>query len=79
MEIGDSENIGYPANYFDAVTFGFWSEISKTYYKGLLEILRVLRPGDLIILENRSALCTCVSFTSRLYTHFVMPLIGWFF
>ena len=52
MEIGDSENIGYPANYFDAVTVAFGVRNFENLDKGLLEILRVLRPGgDLVILE----------------------------
>ena len=53
MEIGDSENIDYPADYFDAVTVAFGVRNFENLDKGLLEILRVLRPGgDLIILET---------------------------
>ena len=45
MEIGDSENIDYPADYFDAVTVAFGVRNFENLDKGLLEILRVLRPG----------------------------------
>ena len=33
LEIGDSEEIRYPSNYFDAVTVAFESEISKISIK----------------------------------------------
>ena len=80
MEIGDSENIGYPANYFDAVTVAFGVRNFENLDKGLLEILRVLRPGgDLIILETAVPQKFPLRQFYRLYTHFVMPLIGWFF
>ncbi len=80
MEIGDSENICYPANYFDAVTVAFGVRNFENLDKGLLEILRVLRPGgDLIILETAVPQKFPLRQFYRLYTHFVMPLIGWFF
>ena len=54
MEIGDSEKIAYPANYFDAVAVAFGGRNFENLDKGLSEILRVLRPGgDLIILKLR--------------------------
>ena len=42
MEIGDSEKISYPANYFDAVTVAFGVRNFENLDKGLLEIQRVL-------------------------------------
>ena len=80
MEIGDSENIGYPANYFDAVTVAFGVRNFENLDKGLLEILRVLRPGgDLVILETAVPRKFPLRQFYRLYTHFVMPVVGWFF
>ena len=80
MEIGDSENIGYPANYFDAVTVAFGVRNFENLDKGLLEILRVLRPGgDLVILETAVPREFPLRQFYRLYTHFVMPVVGWFF
>ena len=53
LEIGDSEEIRYPSNYFDAVTVAFGVRNFQNIDKGLSEILRVLSPGgDLIILET---------------------------
>ncbi len=56
MEIGDSENITYNDNYFDAVTVAFGVRNFENLDQGLSEILRVLRPGgDLVIFRNRCA------------------------
>ena len=80
MQIGDSENIDYPANYFDAVTVAFGVRNFENLNKGLSEILRVLRPGgDLIILETAVPQKFPLRQFYRFYTHSVMPLIGWFF
>ena len=80
MEIGDSENIDYPANYFDAVTVAFGVRNFENLDKGLLEILRVLRPGgNLVILETAVPQKFPLRQFYRLYTHFVMPVVGWFF
>ena len=80
MEIGDSEKIAYPANYFDAVTVAFGVRNFENLDKGLSEIHRVLRPGgDLIILETAVPQKFPLLQLYRLYTHFVMPFLGWFF
>jgi demethylmenaquinone methyltransferase/2-methoxy-6-polyprenyl-1,4-benzoquinol methylase len=80
MEIGDSENIDYPENYFDAVTVAFGVRNFENLDKGLLEILRVLRPGgNLVILETAVPQKFPLRQFYRLYTHFVMPVVGWFF
>ena len=80
MEIGDSENIDYPANHFDAVTVAFGVRNFENLDKGLLEILRVLRPGgNLVILETAVPQKFPLRQFYRLYTHFVMPVVGWFF
>ncbi len=80
MEIGDSEKIAYPANYFDAVTVAFGVRNFENLDKGLSEILRVLRPGgDLIILETAVPQKFPMFQLYKLYTHFVMPILGWFF
>ena len=80
MEIGDSEKIAYPANYFDAVTVAFGVRNFENLDKGLSEIFRVLRPGgDLIILETAVPQKFPMLQLYKLYTHFVMPILGWFF
>ena len=80
MEIGDSEDIDYPDNYFDAVTVAFGVRNFESLDKGLAEIFRVLRPGgDLVILETSVPQKIFIKQFYRLYTHYVMPLIGYFF
>jgi demethylmenaquinone methyltransferase/2-methoxy-6-polyprenyl-1,4-benzoquinol methylase len=49
---GDSENIKFDNNYFDAVTVAFGVRNFENLEQGLGEILRVLRPGGkLVVLE----------------------------
>ena len=80
MKIGDSEDIDYPENYFDAVTVAFGVRNFESLDKGLAEIFRVLRPGgDLVILETSVPQKIFVKQFYRFYTHSVMPFIGWFF
>jgi demethylmenaquinone methyltransferase/2-methoxy-6-polyprenyl-1,4-benzoquinol methylase len=80
MEIGDSENIDYADNYFDAVTVAFGVRNFENLDKGLSEILRVLRPGgDLVVLETAVPQNYLMRQFYRFYTQFIMPAIGWVF
>ena len=80
LEIGDSEEIGYPSNYFDAVTVAFGVRNFENLEKGLSEIQRVLRPGgDLIILETAVPQKIPMRLFYQLYTQFIMPLMSWIF
>ena len=52
LQIGDSENLNFPDNYFDAYTVGFGVRNFENLEKGLAEMLRVLKPdGCAVILE----------------------------
>lgn len=52
MEIGDSENLRFKNDYFDAYTVGFGVRNFENLEKGLKEMLRVLKPnGVAIVLE----------------------------
>jgi demethylmenaquinone methyltransferase/2-methoxy-6-polyprenyl-1,4-benzoquinol methylase len=52
LSLGDSGNIPYPDNEFDAVTVAFGVRNFEYLDRGLAEILRVLRPGGkLVVLE----------------------------
>ena len=52
MQLGDSENLPFDDNYFDALTVGFGVRNFENLEKGLSEMLRVIRPGGkAIILE----------------------------
>ena len=53
MVVGDSENLVFDANSFDAVTVSFGVRNFETLETGMAEILRVLKPnGTLVVLET---------------------------
>jgi demethylmenaquinone methyltransferase/2-methoxy-6-polyprenyl-1,4-benzoquinol methylase len=53
MIIGDSENLPFKDNSFDAITVAFGVRNFETLEKGLKDILRVLKPsGTFVILET---------------------------
>ena len=80
MELGDSENIDYPSNYFDAVTVAFGVRNFENLDKGLSEILRVLGPGgNLVILETAVPKSFLLRQYYCFYTLYMMPVIGWIF
>lgn len=77
MVVGDSENIPFPDNYFDAITVSFGIRNFETLEKGLEEIHRVLKPsGILVILET--SVPTKFPFKQGyfFYTKLILPLIG---
>ncbi len=49
LKSGDSENLGFGENKFDAVTVAFGVRNFENLEKGLSEILRVLRPGGMLV------------------------------
>ena len=52
MQLGDSENIPFETDYFDALTVGFGVRNFENLEKGLSEMLRVVRKdGKIVILE----------------------------
>jgi demethylmenaquinone methyltransferase / 2-methoxy-6-polyprenyl-1,4-benzoquinol methylase len=46
---GDSENLHFPENKFDAVTVGFGVRNFENLEKGLSEIRRVMKPGAMLV------------------------------
>jgi demethylmenaquinone methyltransferase/2-methoxy-6-polyprenyl-1,4-benzoquinol methylase len=77
MVVGDSENIPFPDNHFDAITVSFGIRNFETLEKGLEEIHRVLKPsGILVILET--SVPTKFPFKQGyfFYTKLILPLIG---
>ncbi len=77
MVLGDSENMPYETNSFDAVTVAFGIRNFETLEKGLAEILRVLKPnGRLVILETSVPEKFPFKQFYNLYTKRIMPLIG---
>lgn len=47
---GDSENLQFEGNKFDAVTVGFGVRNFENLEKGLAEILRVMKPGAMLVI-----------------------------
>ena len=54
MVLGDSENIPFEDNSFDAITVAFGVRNFENLEKGLAEILRVLKPGGIFVILETS-------------------------
>ncbi|MFC5046871.1 bifunctional demethylmenaquinone methyltransferase/2-methoxy-6-polyprenyl-1,4-benzoquinol methylase UbiE [Aquimarina hainanensis] len=77
MVQGDSENLPYPDNHFDAITVAFGVRNFENLDKGLSEILRVLKPkGIFVVLETSVPTKTPYKQGYKLYTSKILPLIG---
>ncbi len=77
MVVGDSENLLFDDNTFDAITVAFGIRNFEHLEKGLKEILRVLKPkGKLVVLETSMPTKTPFKQGYKLYTKTVLPLIG---
>lgn len=77
MILGDSENMPFDDNSFDAITVAFGVRNFENLDKGLREIHRVLRPGGIfVILETSNPTKTPFKQGYNLYTRHVLPLIG---
>lgn len=77
MILGDSENIPYPDNTFDAITVAFGVRNFENLEKGLSEILRVLKPnGTFVILETSVPEKTPYKQGYKFYSNNILPLIG---
>ena len=77
MVIGDSEDIRYADNTFDAITVSFGVRNFANLDKGLGEIRRVLKPGGiLVILETSNPTKFPFKQGYKFYTSFILPVIG---
>lgn len=77
MVQGDSENLPFEDNRFDAITVAFGVRNFETLEKGLAEILRVLKPGGIFVILETSV-PTKFPFKQgyAFYTKFILPAIG---
>lgn len=74
---GDSENLPFEDNHFDAITVAFGIRNFETLEKGLAEILRVLKPGGIfVILETSVPTKFPYKQGYKLYTKYMLPLVG---
>ena len=77
MVIGDSENLPFEDNSFDAITVAFGVRNFEDLEKGLAEIYRVLKPkGTFAVLETSVPNKTPYKQGYKLYTKFILPLVG---
>ncbi|MFH6947200.1 bifunctional demethylmenaquinone methyltransferase/2-methoxy-6-polyprenyl-1,4-benzoquinol methylase UbiE [Flavobacterium sp. FlaQc-51] len=77
MVLGDSENIPFEDNYFDAITVSFGVRNFENLEKGFAEILRVLKPnGVFVILETSVPDKTPYKQGYKFYSKNILPIIG---
>ncbi|MBR9914726.1 MAG: bifunctional demethylmenaquinone methyltransferase/2-methoxy-6-polyprenyl-1,4-benzoquinol methylase UbiE [Algicola sp.] len=77
MVIGDSENLPFEDNSFDAITVAFGVRNFEHLEKGLAEILRVLKPnGIFVILETSVPTKTPFKQGYKAYSKYILPTIG---
>ncbi|NIK74460.1 demethylmenaquinone methyltransferase/2-methoxy-6-polyprenyl-1,4-benzoquinol methylase [Thermonema lapsum] len=77
LEYGDSENLQYENNTFDAVTVAFGVRNFANLEKGLQEIFRVLKPGGvLLVLEFSKPKRFPIKQLYRFYFTRWVPFIG---
>jgi demethylmenaquinone methyltransferase/2-methoxy-6-polyprenyl-1,4-benzoquinol methylase len=77
MVLGDSENMPFDDNYFDAITVAFGVRNFENLEKGLIEILRVLKPnGIFVILETSIPEKTPYKQGYAFYSKNILPIIG---
>ena len=77
MVVGDSENLPFSENHFDAVTVAFGVRNFETLEKGLAEIYRVLKPnGTFVILETSVPTKTPYKQGYHIHCKYILPLVG---
>lgn len=77
MTQGDSENLPFDDNSFDAITVAFGVRNFENLDKGLSEILRVLKPqGTLVILEFSQPQGFIMKPLYGFYSRYILPLFG---
>ncbi|NJO01864.1 MAG: bifunctional demethylmenaquinone methyltransferase/2-methoxy-6-polyprenyl-1,4-benzoquinol methylase UbiE, partial [Bacteroidia bacterium] len=77
LQSGDSENLNFPDNYFDAVIVSFGVRNFENLEKGLANIHRVLKPGGrLVVLEFSKPRVFPFRQIYHFYFHKILPKIG---
>lgn len=77
LQLGDSENLSFDDNFFDAYTVGFGVRNFENLEKGLSEMLRVLKPkGRAVILEFSKPKTFPVKQLYHFYFNRILPTVG---
>ncbi len=77
LKTGDSENLPFADNSFDAITVGFGVRNFENIEKGLADIHRVIKPdGMLIILEFSKPIHFPVKQVYNFYFRYITPFVG---
>jgi len=77
MLSGDSENLPFEENKFDAVVVGFGVRNFENLEKGLAEMYRVLKPGGrMVVLEFSKPKMFPFKQLYNFYFNFILPKIG---
>ena len=77
MIVGDSEEMPFKDDTFDAITVSFGVRNFANLYKGIKEISRVLKPdGVLVILETSNPTKFPFKQGYKLYTNLFLPIVG---
>jgi len=77
MVIGDSEDLPFEDNTFDAITVAFGVRNFEHLEKGLAEILRVLKPNGIFVILETSVPTNPIYKTGyKFHTKLIMPTIG---
>ncbi len=77
LTVGDSEQIHFPDNHFDAVTVAFGVRNYENLHKGLKEMNRVMKPhGTVAILEFSKPHAFPVKHLYNFYFKNILPLLG---
>ncbi|WP_210487431.1 bifunctional demethylmenaquinone methyltransferase/2-methoxy-6-polyprenyl-1,4-benzoquinol methylase UbiE [Rufibacter aurantiacus] len=77
LQLGDSENIQFPDNHFDAITVAFGVRNFENLEKGLAEMFRVLKPGGMaVILEFSKPQAFPMKQGYNFYFKHILPVFG---
>ena len=77
LVLGDSENLPFEDECFDAITVGFGVRNFENLEKGLSEIYRVLKPkGTFVVLETSQPSVFPVKQGFIFYSKYIIPAIG---
>jgi demethylmenaquinone methyltransferase/2-methoxy-6-polyprenyl-1,4-benzoquinol methylase len=77
LRLGDSENLPFDVNTFDAITVGFGVRNFENLKKGLAEMIRVLKPGGkVVVLEFSKPKVFPIKQLFGFYSRVFIPFFG---